>query len=50
VSLHGLIILTNTATALRSPGSPSFPMPEAEATQQELAGISIATLLKPLGS
>jgi hypothetical protein len=35
---------------LRSPGSPSFPTPEAEATQQELAGISISTLLKPLGS
>jgi hypothetical protein len=35
---------------LWSPGSPSFPMSEAEATQQELAGISISTLLKPLGS
>jgi hypothetical protein len=34
---------------LWSPGSPSFPMPEAEATQQELAGISISTLLKPPG-
>jgi hypothetical protein len=35
---------------LWSPGSPSFPMPEVEAMQQELAGISISTLLKPLGS
>ena len=34
---------------LWSPGSPSFPMPEAEAMQQELAGISISTLLKPPG-
>jgi hypothetical protein len=32
---------------LWSPGSPSFPIPEAEAMQQELAGISISTLLKP---
>jgi SNF2 family DNA or RNA helicase len=35
---------------LWSPGSPSFPMPEPEAIQQELAGISIRTLLKPTGS
>jgi len=35
---------------LWSPGSPFFPMPEAEAMQQELAGISIPTLLKPPGS
>jgi SNF2 family DNA or RNA helicase len=34
---------------LWSPGSPCFPMPEAEAMQQELAGMSIATLLKPPG-
>jgi ERCC4-related helicase len=32
---------------LWSPGSPFFPMPEAEAMQQELAGISIPTLLVP---
>jgi superfamily II DNA or RNA helicase len=32
---------------LWSPGSPSFPIPEAEATQQELAGMSIPNLLKP---
>lgn len=35
---------------LWSPGSPSFPMPEAEAMQQELAGISISTLLNPPGN
>jgi SNF2 family DNA or RNA helicase len=35
---------------LWSPGSPSFPMPESEAMQQEVAGISISTLLKPPGS
>ncbi len=35
---------------LWSPGSPSFPMPEAEAMQQELADISISTLLKPAGT
>jgi superfamily II DNA or RNA helicase len=35
---------------LWSPGSPSFPVPQAEAMQQELAGISISTLLKPLGN
>jgi hypothetical protein len=35
---------------LWSPGSPCFPLPEAEAMQQELAGISISTLLKPLGT
>ena len=34
---------------LWSPGSPSFPMPEAEAMQEELDGISISTLLKPQG-
>jgi superfamily II DNA or RNA helicase len=32
---------------LWSPGSPFFPTPEVEAIQQELAGISISTLLKP---
>jgi hypothetical protein len=31
---------------LWSPGSPCFPMPEVEAMQQELTGISISTLLK----
>jgi SNF2 family DNA or RNA helicase len=35
---------------LWSPGSPSFPMPEAEAMQEELAGMSIPALLKPLES
>jgi hypothetical protein len=35
---------------LWSPGSPYFPTPEAEALQQELTGISISTLLMPLGS
>ena len=34
---------------LWSPGSPTFPMPEAEAQQQELADISISTLLNPPG-
>jgi hypothetical protein len=35
---------------LWSPGSPSFPVTEAEAMQEELAGISISTLLKQLGT
>lgn len=35
---------------LWSPGSPSFPISEGEAMQQELADISISTLLKPRGS
>jgi hypothetical protein len=35
---------------LWSPGSPSFPVPEAEVMQQELAGISISTLLNPAGT
>jgi hypothetical protein len=35
---------------LWSPGSPYFPIPDAEAMEQELAGISIAELLKPPGS
>jgi len=35
---------------LWSPGSPYFPIPEVEAIQDELAGISISTLLKPVGS
>ena len=32
---------------LWSPGNPSFPMPEGVTLQEELAGFSIATLLKP---
>jgi hypothetical protein len=32
---------------LWSPGSPSFPTPDAEAMEQELAGVSISTLLEP---
>ena len=35
---------------LWSPGSPSFPMPEADAMKEELAGTSISALLKPQGS
>jgi hypothetical protein len=35
---------------LWSPGSRSFPIPEAEAIERELAGISISTLLKRPGT
>lgn len=35
---------------LWSPGSPAFPVPEVEATAEELAGSSIPTLLKAQGT
>lgn len=34
---------------LWSPGSPAFPNPEAAAIPEELASITIPTLLKPAG-